>query len=253
MTADDTDGGVGTDIFAFNAVTGKKTLLTASIEGGTEGESYRADWSPNGSKLIVYSGSTLTSGDTNDSGGDLYAVNPVSGAKTLLTGSVEGGYQGDSNLLGWGPNGATAIVASSSSLTADDTDGGNSDLFAVNINNGAKTLLTGVVDGGLEGRLSWVWEAGTVVPHFSADGRSMMVITELDLTNGDLDGGGVDLYWINLKTGEKSLVDLGLGSFQDFWAEGRRRWGRDRGGSLGRAQRHLPGKLVRLDIELGLQ
>ena len=101
--------------------------------------------------MIVYSSSSLTSNDPDGGAFDLYAVNLATGAKMLLTGSVGGGFEGGfSSLVGWATD-KKAIIFSDSSLTADDTDGGGSDLFAVNISTGAKELLTAPVAGGADG------------------------------------------------------------------------------------------------------
>src|SRR5262249_36870674 len=138
LTANDTDGGVGSDVFSVNLATGAKTLLTGSIAGGFEGDSWVEASSPDATKVVLGSSSTLTPDDT-DAGavGDFYLYDFGTGTKMLLTGPVTGNH-GDSSFLGWNTDGTKLLLQSTASLTADDTDGGNGwDVFVVNAATGA--------------------------------------------------------------------------------------------------------------------
>ncbi|RWC29969.1 MAG: hypothetical protein EOS27_14040 [Mesorhizobium sp.] len=208
LTSDDTDG--NNDLYSMNLTTGEKTLLTGSIPGGAEGYSQVANpgWSPDGS-IIINSSSTLTSDDTDGgNGSDLYSMNLTTGAKTLLTDSILGGIEGDSGVAyngafnGWSPDGHKLIIQSSSALTSDDTDGGDHDLYSVNLMTGEKTLLTGSVSGGAEGYSS-VADSG-----WSPDGNTLIIASTSTLASDDTDGGSAlpDLYSVNLTTGAKTLL-----------------------------------------------
>ncbi len=209
LTANDTDGGgFNSDLFAVNVATWTKTLLTASVGEGVEGNSQLLSWSPDGTTAIIGSGSTLTADDTDGGGRDLFAVDLASGVKTLLTGSVAGGVEGDYYFADWSPDGTIAIIASSSTLTADDTNDGGYDVFAFNKISGDMTLLTGTIPGGIEGELDFVWNTNSL--KWSDDGQLIQVVTSSSLTQSDTDNGGYDIYDVNVTTGENILSDLGL-------------------------------------------
>jgi hypothetical protein len=270
LTPDDTDGSTFNDLYAVDWVSGDKTLLTASVAGGAEGHSYVAGWSPDGATVLVGSISTLTSDDT-DGGSqawDLYAIDFTTGNKTLLTASVAGGFEGGSTFSGWSPDGTTIVVSSNANLTSDDTDGEGefgSDLYAIDLTTGDKTLLTAPVTGGNEGHSSFIgWspdgttvivqstsaltsddasgahdlfavnvatgdkillgsdsqpirDASTSLLRWNDDGQSIDLVTKSSFTPDDLDGGGIDIYTVNVTTGEKSLIDLALDSAIDAW------------------------------------
>ena len=149
LTPDDTDSG-GSDLFLVDLTTGAKILLTAGVAGSVGGSSGFRARSPDGTTAIIRSDSTLTANDTDGGiGSDLFVMDVITGAKTLLTASVAAGVEGNSNLVfaGWSPDGTTAIIQSNSTLTADDTDGGGIDLVAINLTTGLKTLLTASVAG----------------------------------------------------------------------------------------------------------
>ena len=222
LTANDTDNGVGTDLFAVDIATGTKTLLTQSVPGGAEGDSSLESWSSNGATLIVWSNSALTADDTDGGDYDLYAINLATQAKLLLTAPVAGGAEGQSRVAGWSPDGTQMLLASTATLTADDTDGNGWDLFSVDVATGAKKLLTGSVPGGAEGDSDFVLDTshgGT--PLWSADGHSVHIISSSTLADTDTDNGGFDLYWIDTTTGAQTFTDIGADADpgQTAWAE----------------------------------
>ena len=212
LTSDDPTDDVGADLFAVNLGTGATTLLTGSVSGGAEGDSWLEGWSPDGSTLIVGSTSNLTADDTDGNAGlDLFAVDLTSGAKTLLTAPVAGGADGSVRFAGWSPDGTKILLASTATLTADDTNGSDWDLFSIDLTTGVKTLLTGSTPGGFEGDSDFVYDvAHGSHPVWSADGQSVRIITSSTLVDADADNGGNDLYWINVTTGERTLTDLGV-------------------------------------------
>ena len=68
LTADDTDGGISSDLFVVDVITGAKTLLTASVAEGVEGNSVFGGWSPDGTTAIMESDPKLTANDTDGGG-----------------------------------------------------------------------------------------------------------------------------------------------------------------------------------------
>lgn len=206
LTADDTDGANDAfDLFSIELATGQKTLLSASVDGGTEDNSYLDRWTPDGTKIIMQSGSTLTADDTDaGSSYDLYLLEPSTGERTLLTKAVPGGFDdGYSSVAGWSPDGTKMLVYSGSNLTVDDLDGTNpnADLFLIDIATGARTLLTTTAAGAFEGESSFV--------EWSPDGTKVLVRSTSHLTADDNDGlyfGTPDLFIIDVATGEKTLL-----------------------------------------------
>ena len=53
----------------------------------------------------------------------MYAIDLTSGQKTLLTAPFPGGAEGNFRFAGWSPDGTKILLAATSTLTADDTDG----------------------------------------------------------------------------------------------------------------------------------
>jgi hypothetical protein len=109
-------------------------------------------------------------------------------------------------------------------MTADDTDVGGYDLFAYDAVTGAKTLLSGPVEGGYDQMQyqDFVWDSSNSNwdIDWSSDGQSFQLVTSSSLTTDDTDSGGMDIYSINVTTEEKTLIDLGL----DF-VDGQGGWG----------------------------
>src|SRR5262249_23122588 len=66
LTADDTDNGNGWDVFAVDAATGDKTLLTAPVPGGVEGSFSTAVWSPDGAQIVIQTTAELTADDNDN-------------------------------------------------------------------------------------------------------------------------------------------------------------------------------------------
>jgi Tol biopolymer transport system component len=225
LTADDTDGESGLDLYAVNVASGAKTLLTQSVPGGAEGDSWLEGWSPDGSKIVIGSQSTLTADDTDGGAGwDLYVVDLTSGQKTLLTAPVAGGADGQFRFAGFSPDGSKILLASTATLTADDTNGSDWDLFSFDLTTGTKTLLTAPVAGGVEGDsdfVSNIAHGSSPEPVWSADGHSVRIVTSASLVNADADNGGEDLYWVDATTGAKTFTDLGIDQQpgQFAWAE----------------------------------
>ena len=129
-------------------------VITAlSSGGGTITLGWHVE--PDGTHFAFTSSATLTADTPNDGTGAWQVfVADLAGNTTLLSAPLAGGYNGDSEFAGWSPDGGTALISSASDLTANDTDNGvGTDLFAVDIGTGTKTLLTQSVPGGVEGGL----------------------------------------------------------------------------------------------------
>lgn len=206
LTANDTSGDFGIDLFAYDFAAGTKTLLTGSVSGGTEGSSSLAGINHDGSKLIIASDSTLTANDVTAGGTDLFAYDFATGLITLIAGS---GLGAGATLAGWSPDGTIAIIRSDSALTASDTDGANSDIFAYDFLTGVMTHLTESVAGGFDGFNDFVYQKPSGL-NWSADGNSLRIASNSALTANDLDGDGSDFYWVDVRTGAKTIQDLGL-------------------------------------------
>src|SRR5262249_34388226 len=150
------------------------------VLGGSEGSSQFGAWSPDGQKIAFTSSSALTSDAPNDHVWDVYLTDIGTGAKTLVTAPIAGGDHGESEDAGWSPDGATLVVSTRSTLTANDTDGANGlDLYAADIASGQKTLLTDSVPGGAEGD-SWI-------EGWSPDGSKVVIGSNSTLTADDTD------------------------------------------------------------------
>jgi hypothetical protein len=70
--------------------------------------------------------STLTT-DDEDTGNDLdiFAINLANGEKTLLTDPARGDAGLNPNVAGWGADGTSFFLATTASLTSNDTDLGS--------------------------------------------------------------------------------------------------------------------------------
>jgi len=225
LTANDTDAEIGRDLYAVDIASGAKTLLTQSVPGGAEGDSWLEGFSPDGSKIVIGSQSTLT-GDDTDGGADwdLYVIDLTSGQKTLLTEPSPGGAEDQFRFAGFSPDGSKILLAATSTLTADDSNGTDWDLFSFDLATGTKTLLTAPVAGGVEGDSDFVFDVThgpSPAPVWSADGHSVRIVTSATLVNADTDNGGEDLYWVDATTGAKTFTDLGIDEQpgQFAWAE----------------------------------
>jgi Tol biopolymer transport system component len=159
LTEDDTDDGSTFDLYAIDIGNGSKTLLTASVAGGIEGESSVAFWSPDGGTLVIRSGSTLTEDDTNESSDDLFTYNAATGEKVLLVPMGRGDfvYDAATGLPRWSSDGQTIEIITDESVTPDDIDNGGVDIYSINVGNGDKSLI----DLGLDpGSMRSFWAEG---------------------------------------------------------------------------------------------
>jgi hypothetical protein len=197
LTADDTDVG-GDDVFAVDLATGTKTLLSGSVAGGIEGNAYIGGLSPDGSKAVIQTDSSLTANDTDGGNDDAFLYNFSTGDKTLLSGPIVGGVEGYSVFEGFSPDGSKGIIQSAAALTADDSDGGRDDLFSYDFATGSKTLLTTPVAGGVDG---YAYFSG-----LSPDGSKAIIASDSTLTADDTNAGSYDLFAYDLTSGEMTLL-----------------------------------------------
>jgi len=151
------------------------------------GNSFAARFSPDGKSILVSTEAKLTADDTDIGSTDIYLIDLVSGAKTLLSGGgLSEGYGGDAQ---FSPDGKQVVFESDARLTSDDTDN-DTDVYLVDLASGAKTLLSGGnISRGASGRAQ-----------FSPDGKQVMFESEARLTSDDTNEA-TDIYLKDLVSG----------------------------------------------------
>ncbi|MGO4525010.1 hypothetical protein AB4097_09125 [Microvirga sp. 2MCAF35] len=180
LTADDTDT-ASTDLYLVDLASGAKTLLSGG--GLSEGDSGRAQFSPDGKQVVFESNARLTSDDT-DNDTDIYLVDLASGAKMLLSGGDIS--RGASGRAQFSPDGKQVMFESDARLTSDDTNEAT-DIYLKDLVSGALTRISS--DG------SFADDSGSA--QFSPDGRS--IIFESNARIADDDRNNLeDIYLTNI-------------------------------------------------------
>jgi len=204
LVAGDTNG-VG-DIFIKDLLTGAVTRVSTAA-GGEQGNggAYLATFSPDGTKIVFYSGaSNLVAGDTNGED-DVFVKDLVTGAVTRISTDSAGAQAAhpQSNNVGvrplFSPDGTKVVFYSlANDLVAGDTNG-KVDLFL-------KDLVTGQTTRVSTNSLGAEANAHVVQPAFSPDGTKLMFASAADnLVAGDT-GPYSDVFIKDLATGVVTRV-----------------------------------------------
>jgi Tol biopolymer transport system component len=193
------DGGVGesADIFVYDARTGTTTMASPGLEGaGADGGSYDPVVSDNGRWVAFYSDATnLVAGDTNGFE-DTFLYDRKTGEMRRVSVTADG-TEGSNHSYepAMSANGKVLVFYSSASnLSPDDANGGNNDIFRVDLKTGALTLLSRNADGtGGDDGSYFVAPALSPNGHYLAFGSSAT-----NLEAGDTNGND-DTFLLRLK------------------------------------------------------
>jgi Ca2+-binding RTX toxin-like protein len=217
LVADDTNG-VG-DIFVKNLATGVVTRVSTDGAGQQgNGGAYLASFSPDGTKVVFYSGaSNLVAGDTNGQD-DVFVKDLITGAVTRISTNSAGAQAAhpQSNNNGskplFSPDGTKVVFYSlADDLVAGDTNN-KVDLFIKNLITGETTRIS--TDGaGAEG------DGHSLSPAFSPDGTKLLFSSFSSLVADDTNGYR-DLFIKDLATGAVTRVSTSVSGEQADSASG---------------------------------
>lgn len=225
LVAGDTNG-VG-DIFIKDLLTGAVTRVSTAAAGQQgNGGAYLATFSPDGTKIVFYSGaSNLVAGDTNGED-DVFVKDLVTGAVTRISTNSAGAQatHPQSNNVGvrplFSPDGTKVVFYSlADDLVAGDTNG-KVDLFL-------KDLVTGQTTRVSTNSLGAEANAHVLQPAFSPDGTKLMFASAADnLVAGDT-GPHSDVFIKDLATGVVTRVSTSSTGGQADGASGGARFSAD--------------------------
>ena len=193
-------------VYLVDRKTGDSVHVSKSADGQTagNGDSYCPVLSANGRLLAYFSDSDNMVAEDADSENDLYLYDAKTGAHTVLLQDADGGpANGGAEIYGQAmtPNGRYLAFKSTASNLAPGTEGGNFQVYLLDLRTGAVTLLS-ADDAGNPGNGS------SESPSISANGR-FVVFESLanNLVAGD-GNGQRDVFVRDIRKGTTTRVSV---------------------------------------------
>lgn len=183
------------DVFVRDLSTGAVILVSSAADGTVGNQnSFNPVFSPDGSKVLFYSGSSnLVAG----AGGGYYAKDLASGGVTFVS----------DGLTQFLPNSNKVVFSSgSSNLVANDTNN-TRDIFVKDLDTGELTVVTSAADGTVaNSQVSNQYDYYTQFFQLLADGTKVLFISNATNLVANDTNGAYDIFIKDLATGEVTAV-----------------------------------------------